>query len=282
MHLLETAVQSVLRQTYAPIELIVSDNASTDGTEAYCRDVAARDPRLRYVRQPRNVGLTANYAAVFETASGAYYMALGDDDVPDPDYVERCVAALEADPTLAVAAGRPFMCRGDVVVREAVRTDLLDESPSRRVLAYYRTVQENAAFNGVIRRAAIASVRPMRNTMGGDWLYMASIAFLGRIRTLDSTSIRKQVGGTSATTVHMAKQMGMPAIQGVLPQESIMVSAFADIAWRSPAFASAGALRRVALASRVFLLLLYRFRVRGLPGTLRRLAKRLVPRRGVA
>jgi glycosyltransferase involved in cell wall biosynthesis len=282
VHLLRTAVDSVLRQTYEPLELVVSDNASTDGTEEFCRALAAREPRLRYVRQASNVGLTANYAAVRAAATGAYYMALGDDDHPDPNYVAECVAALESDPSLVVAAGRPFMCRGDVQVREAVRTDLLDESPERRVLAYYRSVEENASFNGVVRRSAIAAVPPMRNTMGGDWLYMASVAWLGRIRTLDATAIRKQVGGTSRSTISMARQMGMPFVQGLLPAESITVSAFIEVAWRSPVFAPLGALRRWLFAFRVSGALFWRFRVRGFPGMVRRMARRLTPGRGPA
>jgi glycosyltransferase involved in cell wall biosynthesis len=282
VHLLKSAVESVLRQTYDPIELVVSDNASTDGTEAYCRELAAREPRLRYVRQAVNVGLTANYGAVYAAATGTYYMALGDDDHPDPNYVAECVAALESDGSLVVAAGRPYMCRGDVQVRDAVRTDLLDDSAKARVLAYYRSVEENASFNGVIRRAAIASVLPMRNTMGGDWLYMASIAWLGRIRTVDATVIRKQVGGTSRSTISMAKQMGMPFIQGLLPAESIMVSAFIEVAWRSPAFASLATLSRWLFAFRVSGALFWRFRIRGFPGMVRRMAKRLTPGRGAA
>lgn len=280
VHLLRTAVESVLRQTYEPLELVVSDNASTDGTEAFCRELAAKEPRLRYVRQAVNVGLTANYAAVRAAATGAYYMALGDDDHPDANYVAECVAALESDPALVVAAGRPFMCKGDVQVREAVRTDLLDASPRTRVLAYYRRVEENASFNGVIRCAAIAAVPPMRNTMGGDWLYMASVAWLGRIRTIDTTTIRKQVGGTSRSTISMAKQMGMPFIQGLLPAESIMVSAFLDIAWRSPVYASLGSVSRLAFGLRVAGALFWRFRIRGFPGMVRRMVKRLTPRRG--
>ena len=282
MHLLRTAVEAVLRQTYEPLELVVSDNASTDGTEAFCRELAAREPRLVYVRQENNVGLTANYAAVAAAATGAYYVALGDDDHLDANYVAECVAALESDPSLVVAAGRPFMCRGDVQVREAVRTDLLDASPKTRVLAYYRSVEENASFNGVIRRAAVASVHPMRNTMGGDWLYMASVAWLGRIRTLDSTTIRKQVGGTSRSTISMAKQMGMPFIQGLLPAESIMVSAFLEIAWRSPVYAPLGAIGRWLFAFRASGSLFWRFRIRGFPGMVRRMAKRLTPGRKAA
>lgn len=58
---LETAVESVLAQSFRDLELIVSDNASTDDTEAIGRPLAARDPRVTYRRNARNVGLSENF-----------------------------------------------------------------------------------------------------------------------------------------------------------------------------------------------------------------------------
>ena len=45
------AVESILAQTFGDLELVISDNASTDATEQICRDMAARDRRIRYLRQ---------------------------------------------------------------------------------------------------------------------------------------------------------------------------------------------------------------------------------------
>jgi glycosyltransferase involved in cell wall biosynthesis len=53
---LSESLDSLLAQTYPDLELIISDNASVDGTEAICRDYAARDGRIRYVRQQANIG----------------------------------------------------------------------------------------------------------------------------------------------------------------------------------------------------------------------------------
>ncbi|MEZ5865821.1 MAG: glycosyltransferase family 2 protein [Geminicoccaceae bacterium] len=54
------AIESVLAQSFTDFELILCDNASTDRTKAICEDYAARDPRIRYYRNPRNVGAAAN------------------------------------------------------------------------------------------------------------------------------------------------------------------------------------------------------------------------------
>jgi hypothetical protein len=274
--LLRKALAAVLAQDYADLEVVVSDNASPDGTEAFCRETAARDPRVRYVRQPENIGPTRNYLAVQALATGEYYMNMADDDTPAPNYVSECVKALEADPGLAVALGRPLMSDGDLTVKDGAVTNLLAEDGRDRVVAYYADVEENVAFLGVMRRSVLAATPPAPNTMGGDWLHVAAIAFQGKIRTLGTTSIRKQVGGASRNTRQIAKALGLPWIQGVLPMESIMLATFADTAWRCPVFAPLGRSGRLRLALRVEWTLLRRFTLQ----RMRRAGRLLTGRRG--
>src|SRR5262245_14062805 len=78
--MLPRAIESVLAQTHANIELVLSDNASTDETETICREAQARDPRINYIRQAVNIGLIANFKFVLREARGAFFMWLSDDD----------------------------------------------------------------------------------------------------------------------------------------------------------------------------------------------------------
>lgn len=89
---LREALASAAAQTYPHVEILVSDNHSTDDTEAVVRSV--RDPRVRYLRQPRNLGANGNFNACLQAARGEYFVLLHDDDVLEPDMVERCVEAL--------------------------------------------------------------------------------------------------------------------------------------------------------------------------------------------
>ncbi|WNC86000.1 glycosyltransferase family 2 protein [Thermosynechococcus sp. QKsg1] len=68
------ALDSLLAQTFTDFELIISDNASTDETEAICREYAAKDKRIRYVRQAQNLGAAANFKYVLDEARGEYFM----------------------------------------------------------------------------------------------------------------------------------------------------------------------------------------------------------------
>ncbi len=98
MRYLRAALESLLAQTYADFELIISDNASTDGTGAICEEIAHRDGRVRYFRETRNTGSSRNHNRVIELARGRYFKWAAHDDLYDPRFVERCVGCLGADP----------------------------------------------------------------------------------------------------------------------------------------------------------------------------------------
>lgn len=101
--LLPRALQSLLDQTYRHIEYIVSDNASTDDTEVVIRSFAARDPRIRFVRQSRDINGIRNHEYVLTRARGEYFMWASDDDWWDPRFVEALVSVLEQHPGYGVA-----------------------------------------------------------------------------------------------------------------------------------------------------------------------------------
>jgi len=97
---LKKALQSALSQTYPNLEIVVSDNCSTDGTEDLMRGVA--DRRVRYFRQAKNIGATNNYNFCLQQARGAYFLLLHDDDVIDEDFVEACLDAVDGDTRVGI------------------------------------------------------------------------------------------------------------------------------------------------------------------------------------
>ena len=95
---LREAIDSILAQTYTDYEIIISDNASSDETEAICRDYAKREPRISYVRQQENLGATGNFNHVFGIARGRYFKWAAYDDICKPDFLAKCVVVLENRP----------------------------------------------------------------------------------------------------------------------------------------------------------------------------------------
>jgi glycosyltransferase involved in cell wall biosynthesis len=96
---LAAAIESVLAQSFWDFDLIISDNASTDGTQEICHRYASRDARVKYHRASENRGIVWNYNQAFNLSSNVYFMWFSHDDILAPNYLERCVNVLGNDPS---------------------------------------------------------------------------------------------------------------------------------------------------------------------------------------
>lgn len=88
------SLESLLNQTYTNLEILVSDNGSTDDTVDLVAAMAATDNRIRLIRQPTNLGAARNYNLLVDEAGGRYFKWHAHDDLCEPTMIERCVAAL--------------------------------------------------------------------------------------------------------------------------------------------------------------------------------------------
>jgi glycosyltransferase involved in cell wall biosynthesis len=95
---LAEALDSILCQTVSDLEIIISDNASTDETAAICARYAATDERVRYFRNNTNIGACPNFNICVGYATGRYFKWQPHDDVLEPEYLQKCIAALESNP----------------------------------------------------------------------------------------------------------------------------------------------------------------------------------------
>jgi glycosyltransferase involved in cell wall biosynthesis len=90
---LRECIESAVNQTYSNIEIIISDNCSTDGTSNLVNGIA--DPRIRYFRHEKNIGANNNFNYCLEQAKGDYFLLLHDDDLIDPDFINVCMQAAD-------------------------------------------------------------------------------------------------------------------------------------------------------------------------------------------
>ena len=97
---LRQALGSALAQTYPHLEIVVSDNCSSDDTGAVVTGVG--DLRIRYFRQASNIGANNNFNFCLSQARGAYFLLLHDDDLIDPDFVQTCIDAVNGRPSVGV------------------------------------------------------------------------------------------------------------------------------------------------------------------------------------
>jgi len=178
---LAEAVEALLGQTYEDFELIISDNASTDATEDICRQYAAQDHRIRYVRQPRNIGGQFNHNVVFEYCRSELFKWAADDDLYGRDLVERCVAALDEHPDVVLAHSWTAVINSGGEVVQAIEYPLATSSVAAPVRFRSMLFDDGGDDDyGVIRTEVLRRIPPYDSYHRSDRTLMAELALHGR------------------------------------------------------------------------------------------------------
>jgi glycosyltransferase involved in cell wall biosynthesis len=242
---LERAVLSALGQDYRPLEVVVSDNASTDPTADLCRRLAASHPEVVYLAHPVNRGATANFVAALTAAHGEYFMWLGDDDWLGDGYIRECMRVHRSDPGFALVSGLPMHHGPEGSLGPTPRTvDVTDDYAPDRVVSYYRQVSDNGVIYGIARRANLLQI-PFRHVFGMDWHLVAALAVRGKILTLTSVELHRERRILPKSEGVSARSIGYPRWHSWFPTLTIALSAlrmiwFDDAYRRLPARTSTG------------------------------------------
>jgi GT2 family glycosyltransferase len=183
------SLDSILEQTFKDFELIISDNASTDRTAEICRAYAARDSRIRYCRNDTNLGAANNYNRVFELSSGEYFKWLASDDVCAPSFLDRCLEALDREPTAVLSYPRARCINeyGEVVhnyegIIEEIGWPVSPVDRFRRLVdgfVHDSGVSAAPYVFGLIRSDALRQTRLIGNYISSDLNLLAELALLG-------------------------------------------------------------------------------------------------------
>lgn len=178
---IEEALDSILAQTYTNFELIISDNASTDRTPEMCRDYAAKDSRIRYFRNPENLGGVPNYNRAFELSSGEYFKWAAHDDVLAPTYLEECVQVLDGSPDVVLVHPQTKIIDQRSIVTENYDVRLRTDS-SRPSVRFHDLIWVRhwcVQIYGLIRRSALELTRLHGQYASSDRVLLIELALLG-------------------------------------------------------------------------------------------------------
>ncbi len=206
---LALSINSILAQTYSDFELIIFDNASTDGTERICREFALKDPRVQYFRQPKNVGATANFRSVFEHSRADYFRFQAHDDILAPTFLERTVAVLDEDPDCVLAytktilidaAGNQTQCYLDFMACDS-------DDPAVRLATWLMPSDGLCNPNfGLMRRATVKRMTILPPYPSSDRVFLAHLTLLGRVREWPECLFFRRHHERMSTLAHEDKQ----------------------------------------------------------------------------
>ncbi|MGH8773904.1 MAG: glycosyltransferase family 2 protein [Jiangellaceae bacterium] len=183
-HFLAEAVESILAQKYGDFAMVVSDNASTDGTEEIGRQFAALDPRVRYVRHDVNRGAAWNFNQLVHTTDGPFFKWAAHDDLLLPTWLGECMQALVDRPEAVLSFTR--RCRidehGEVVRHNRARSLRFtspDAPPSERFADWLRLRRGCIEVFGVTRRATMLQTGLLGSFTASDRVYLGEMLLRG-------------------------------------------------------------------------------------------------------
>ena len=205
---LESTLDSLLQQTYTNFELIITDNASTDRTEAICQAYAAKDKRIQYHRNPTNVGAAPNYNLGFELSSGKYFKWVAHDDPCAPTYLEKCVQTLDAAPEAIMCYPRTILIdeNDQLIENHYDGFDLRSAKPHQRFRQYFHSSAWCHPVFGLVRRDVLQKTGLIGNFASSDKVLLGELAILGKCYEYPEHLAYRRLHPQISTEVHVTDE----------------------------------------------------------------------------
>jgi glycosyltransferase involved in cell wall biosynthesis len=202
---LRLALDSILQQDYADFELIISDNASQDATEKICREYAAKDLRIRYYRNEKNIGASGNFNRLVELARGEFFKWAPHDDIHSPGFLRQCMEIMDRAPaTVALVTPRAEVIdeHGHILNMVVESLDARQPRPHQRIEHVVRSVRWATALFGVIRTDVLRKTRLVQPYYAADNVLLVEIALLGQIWEFPETLFQRRYHAAISTNAH--------------------------------------------------------------------------------
>ena len=251
-------LESVWRQRYPNLEIIVSDNCSSDDTQDVLQEINGTHPEMKCYRQDKNIGMINNFEFVLRRSTGKYFMWVADDDVLADGVLLKYVTFLETHPLYSLVSGEIRYWLDDKQDLSETGFTFEQKSSSLRVLGYYSKVVYGGMIHGLMRRELTNEIT-LRKVIGNDFHFIANLAYLGEIKHFEFIGYHKNLGGTSKNFRQYATNMGDSQFAANFPHLKMACDAFAEIMYRSSVYSDMPLLSKFTLAVSSFFSMLVRF-----------------------
>jgi glycosyltransferase involved in cell wall biosynthesis len=206
---LPKALDSVLAQDFEDFQLVISDNASTDGTQDVCMEYARRDSRIRYFRNATNLGIAPNFQRVFHLSDAPYFKWVVHDDVCGPGFLRECVNLLDEAPASVV-----LVYPRAVQIDEGGNTlgpydddlDAREAKPSQRLERVLRHYGLCYAALGLHRSSALAKSGLIGGFESSDVVLLAELAMIGQFWRIPRYLYQARVHAETSFSQYRSKE----------------------------------------------------------------------------
>ncbi len=185
---LDLAIRAALEQTHEDFELILGDNASTDGTSEICEQWAKDDKRVRWARSEVHTGAAGNFNRTFSLARGQYFRWAAHDDLTEATYLERCLERLRGDNNIVLVHSEMVEIDERGCINDALGWPIEDGAHPDPIKRFAGAIDlSHGCFDvfGLIRKAALAKTKLIAPYLGSDRVLLAELALQGRLERVD-------------------------------------------------------------------------------------------------
>jgi len=178
---LAMALNALLKQDYINLEIIISDNGSTDRTPEICEEFLKKDKRIKYYRSSENRGSNWNFNKVFDLSSGKYFMWAAHDDLRELSFVRACVEKLEQFPEAVLCHTHTEMYIENRKERLCVAHLNSFDGVTGLVERYRETLKHfpAIAIYGVYRSSAVKKTHMIQPIIASDLAFIQELSIYG-------------------------------------------------------------------------------------------------------
>jgi glycosyltransferase involved in cell wall biosynthesis len=207
------AIESVVNQSFQDIEIIISDNCSTDGTSAIIKHYLDVDSRITYHRQPHFVYAYTNFRYLLKKSKSKYFTWLAADDFFHPKWLEVAVNFLEANPEVIMAYSRVDMIDDNMNIKDYPLDGFLDTTELEPKVAIREAMIKRRCTSdglyGLYRTDILRSI-VYSNIWCGDQIMMSHVHSKGAVKLFDQVYLTRTFrDGSHEQAVQKEKRWGI-------------------------------------------------------------------------
>jgi glycosyltransferase involved in cell wall biosynthesis len=226
---IDTCIKSVLNQTYGNIEIIISDNCSSDSTAAICRDFANLDSRITLVVQDENIGPASNFDFVLSRSMGTYFMWLAADDSKSQDFIEVNLEFLQKNREY-VASTCPNRFEAPAIGNQDWEMLALEDDQKSRIINFLRNANRSQGLFYSLFRADVLKKYPWFgvNFLAWDWLLLFYFSLNWKFHRSSNGSLVLGANGQS-TQANALEMSGVTGVKKLWPLSKFTILALISV-----------------------------------------------------